>query len=336
MQSKKVELKPKVIPMTPNQKPSVTKETPDEVIITLNDRPAIMKVTTLQNPNTINVQTKQSKTLISEKPLINNQPTRVLMPEKNTESENPSLEDEESEYEIDYGEEVDGMDDLDDEYDVDEDESETSSNTTTQSQVTQSHQTSKRKPRTKKVYPPSDEMFDQLIKCMCELRETTRKVITLTRETQKCVNRENRELKNQVKKQKGDKPKRTPRGFAIPSLISNEMMDYLLNIAKITHVDRKVNNQVIGQVKIESGCQLARNELTSALCEHFRNSGMRKNEQDHRKIYLDSDTTKLFGIDVIQFTETGGLISENNEPIITYFDLQKYLPRHCGKNAVGH
>lgn len=194
----------------------------------------------------------------------------------------------------------------------------------------------KRKPRTKKTYPPSESMFKELIKAMCEQRDATRKVITLARETEKCTNNEMKSLKAIVKKQKGDKPRRKPRGFALPSLISQEMVDYLLNEAKITYIDRKVSGQVVGQIKIETGCSLARNELTAALCQHFATHGMRKNEQDKRKIYLDKATTVLFGIDRDQFTKDGGQLSLQGEVIITYFELQKYLPRHCGKKALGH
>lgn len=194
----------------------------------------------------------------------------------------------------------------------------------------------RRKPRTKKVYPSNEKMFDELIKAMCEQREATRKVITLAKETQKCVNHELKAFRSAAKKTKTDKPKRKPRGFALPSPISKEMVDYLINEAKITHIDRKVEDQVIGQIKIEYGCSLARNELTSALCRHFENHNMRKNEQDKRKIYLDKVTTKLFNIDKKQHSEAGGLLSAEGEIIITYFDLQKYLPSHCGKKATGH
>lgn len=196
--------------------------------------------------------------------------------------------------------------------------------------------TTKRKQRTKKVYPPSDEMFDELIKSMCELREITRKVITLTRETQKATRKEMKELNATIKKDKSEKPVRKPRGFALPSPVSDEMVDYLINYAKITQIDRKNADQSTYPVKIEKGCLLARNELTSALCTHFKNSLMRKNELDKRDIHLDARTTQLFGIDVKTFTENGGRLSTNGEPIITYFDLQKYLPKHCGKQAKGH
>lgn len=194
----------------------------------------------------------------------------------------------------------------------------------------------KRKPRTKKVYPPSDDMFDELIKSLCDLREITRKAITLARETQKASRKEIKELNGSIKKEKSDKPTRKPRGFALPSPISDEMVDYLLNEANITQISRKVGDQVVGVVKIEHGCQLARNELTAALCTHFRTSLMRKNELDKRDIHLDGKTSRLFRIDTNKFVENGGRLSSTGEPIITYFDLQKYLPVHCGKQATGH
>jgi hypothetical protein len=196
----------------------------------------------------------------------------------------------------------------------------------------------KRKSRTKKTYPPSDRMFDDLLSSMILLRDLTRKVITLTKETQKSLKSEVKGLNQTLKKERNEKPTRKPRGFALPSPISNEMVDYLNNVANITEVERKIPDlsspdqpPTIVMVKLEYGCTLARNELTSALCNHFRNAEMRKNDLDKRDIHLDKKTVELFGIDPKQFEETGGRISEGGEPIITYFDLQKYLPRHCGK-----
>jgi hypothetical protein len=186
------------------------------------------------------------------------------------------------------------------------------------------------------VYRPSDDLYEELIKSMCELREVSRKIITLTRETQKATRKEIKELNLKIKKDKSDKPQRKPRGFALPSLISDEMVDYLVKTANITQIERKIGDQPACPVKIESGCLLARNELTSALCVHFRTSLMRKNDADKRDIHLDEKTTKLFGIDKEKFAETGGRLSASGEPIITYFDLQKYLPKHCGKQAKGH
>jgi hypothetical protein len=295
----------------------------DDVVITVSDLPTVQG-------NTVFTISKPQGTISAP---------RVLVPEKTVTSpaavQNENDVDDEDEYDDD-DEDMDGEGDEDFDDDLEETESVAPQTHQTTQLATDRPTVQKRKPRTKKVYPPSDNMFEQLIKLMCEMREVTRKAITMTREAQKCVCREGRDFRNQIKKQKGEKPKRIPRGFAKPAAISNEMVHYLQNVAKITQVDRKIDGNVVGQIKIELGCALARNELTSALCKHFRDSGMRKNDQDHRKIYLDKVTTQLFGIDVKKFTENGGIVSENGEPIITYFDLPKYIPRHCGKNSVGH
>jgi hypothetical protein len=191
----------------------------------------------------------------------------------------------------------------------------------------------KRKARVKKTYPPSDELYSQLIQSMTELRDLTRKITVLVKDAQKVSKKEIKSANNLVRKGKtGGKAK----GFACPAPISNEMINYLLNEANITSIDRIMPDQTIVPVPIETGCLLARNELTAALCEHFRLSNMRKNLSDKRDIYLDPATTKLFNIDIKQFTEDGGRVSQDGEPIITYFNLQRYLPQHCGKLSEGH
>jgi len=194
----------------------------------------------------------------------------------------------------------------------------------------------KRKPRTKKIYPPSDDMFDQLISSLYELRDVTKKVINIAKETQKSTKIDIKNLNTKIKKDNDYISTRKPRGFALPTTVSNEMIDYLINVAGITHIERKLPDQSVNIIKIEYGCLLARNELTSALCNHFRTSQMRKNEADKRDIHLDEETRKLLGIDKNRFIEEGGRISTSGDPIITYFDLQKYLPHHCGKKSIGH
>ena len=326
MQSNKVTVKPKIYATEPSlqniQNPS------NPIINDFKSLKSTGKPTVISIPLTTTIS--GGKTILSSNL---SQPTRILMPEKQTKEEE---EEEEQEEEQDEEEEEDEEDEEDEEQEEQDEEEEHEEDVGSNVVKSAPQVAPKRKPRTKKTYPPSDTMFDQLIKNLCELRETTRKVITLTRETQKCINRETRELKNQLKKQKGEQPQRKPRGFGLPSLVSREMVDYLLNVAKITEVDRKVKKVVVGQIKIEHGCELARNELTSALCQHFRDSGMRKNELDHRDIHLDSVTSKLFGIDIKKYSEDGGRISILKEPVITYFDLQKYLPNHCGVKAIGH
>lgn len=338
---KKVELKPAKKATPPKPIPTV-EEDDNEPTVTVTDQPMFSRPRTSSDIKVVKpqmastVQDMFASMMQTPKLSSSLQPPqpRVIVPETSKKSSHDKEDDEDDDDE--EKNDHDGEDDEDD-GDEGEEDGEEDMDDPAVGQPSSTLETKSRKPRTKKTYPPGDFMYEALIKALCDLREQTRKVITMARETQKCTNRETRDLKNVVKKQKGEKPKRKPRGFALPSCISNEMIDYLLNVAKITKVDRKVGKQVVGQVTIEPGCLLARNELTSALCTHFRDSGMRKDPQDHRKIYLDKVTEKLFGIDSKKFKEEdGGTLSSTGEPIITYFDLQRYLPRHCSKQAAGH
>jgi hypothetical protein len=157
------------------------------------------------------------------------------------------------------------------------------------------------------------------------LKEGTR----VLREVRKFITRS-----DQQQKKVKTKPKqmRKPTGFARPRGLSEEMITFLNKNAGIKELDVQRKDDPVASVKIEKGCKLARNELTKALCYHFKNNNMRKDPEDQRKIYLDDATRKLFRIDIADFKKGGGNVSDNNEPVITYFDLQKYLPVHCLKD----
>jgi len=136
---------------------------------------------------------------------------------------------------------------------------------------------------------------------------------------------------------KKNKPKpkqpREPTGFACPRQLSEEMITYLRNQADLKELT-VIRGKEIPQesvVNITSGCLLARNELTKALCNHIKGSGMQKNPKDKREIYLDEATAKLFHIDSNEFQSSGGKLSEEGEPIVTFFNLQKYLAVHFTK-----
>jgi len=246
-------------------------------------------------------QTKNMKSTVDEVIIIPNQPIRTIVP--------------------DYDEETEETEDVEE---IEEEEEEKPRPIITHRKP--------RKQRSKNVPPPTEEVFIELAQYMCELKELTRKVMLLSKAAQQASKKELRDLHMLIKKKNNDSPPRKPRGFALPSPISAEMVDYLLNVAKITCVTRKTSDTTI-EVPIGPGCMLARNELTSALCSHFKSSSMRKNKSDKREIHLDTRTVELFGIDLKTFKEKGGQLSPEGEPIITYFDLQKYLPKHCGKKV---
>ena len=153
------------------------------------------------------------------------------------------------------------------------------------------------------------------------------------------VNRVLRDVKrfvtryDQQQKKMKTKPKQTrkPTGFARPRGLSDEMIQFLNSHAGIKEIKVSRKDDDVQSVKIEQGCKLARNELTKALCDYFKDSNMRKDPEDKRKIFLDDATRKLFRIDLNEFKSGGGTVSETGEPVITYFALQKYLPIHCLK-----
>lgn len=121
---------------------------------------------------------------------------------------------------------------------------------------------------------------------------------------------------------------RNPTGFAKPRGISDEMFKYLTQVAGVSKINVSRANEEPTELQLTPDCKLARNELTKVLCAHFKDRNMRKNPDDQRKIYLDKETCELFRINPSTFT---GTYSEAGEPIISYFDLQKYLPVHCLK-----
>lgn len=63
---------------------------------------------------------------------------------------------------------------------------------------------------------------------------------------------------------------------------------------------------------------MSRVRLTMALIAIFKNN-MIKDATDRRKIFLDEATVKLFQIDIDEFRSKGGQVSDDNEPIMTYF-----------------
>ena len=153
------------------------------------------------------------------------------------------------------------------------------------------------------------------------------------------VNRVLRDVKrfvakyDQQQKKMKSKPKQTrkPTGFARPRGLSDEMIQFLNSHAGIKEIKVSRKDDDVQSVKIEHGCKLARNELTKALCDYFKDSNMRKDPEDKRKIFLDDATRKLFRIDLNEFKSSGGTVTDSGEPVITYFALQKYLPIHCLK-----
>jgi len=120
------------------------------------------------------------------------------------------------------------------------------------------------------------------------------------------------------------KKERKPTGFACPRAISDSLVIYLreqVGLDELT-VNRSGQEQT---VLIKPGCQLARNEVTRVLHQHFKQLGLLKDKSNKRKIYLDQTTTELFQIDLEDHVLKGHEVSPEGEPIITIFQFQSYL-----------
>lgn len=93
---------------------------------------------------------------------------------------------------------------------------------------------------------------------------------------------------------------RTLSGFAMPSLLSDELYDFL---------------------KIEKGTLIPRKDVTKLINEYIKDNNLR-NEEDKRKILPDSSLKKIFNC--------------GDEDTVTYFNLQTYMKHHFIKdpNAV--
>lgn len=182
-----------------------------------------------------------------------------------------------------------------------------------------------RKPRTKKEYPPSEELFDQMIDKMKEFKKLQQQITILVQETKKALKKEKRNINNQSTLPKIHKP----RGFAQPAPISDELLHFILNDAHVTHITRNDEEGKETVIHIEHGCLIARHEIVTILCNYFMDHKLRKNPKDNREIYLDHTLVNLFKINTDNFI---GSISPDNEPIISYFEVQKYIAQHCGKN----
>ena len=125
---------------------------------------------------------------------------------------------------------------------------------------------------------------------------------TLTIEVKRLEKRVTKEFKDASRKNKKggykkatDKPKRAPSGFAKPSIISDELSNFL------------------GK---NSGVEMARTEVTKYITQYIKEHGL-QNPSNKRHILPDTKLKALLNV------------KESDE--VTYFNLQKYMKHHFPK-----
>lgn len=100
-------------------------------------------------------------------------------------------------------------------------------------------------------------------------------------------------LEQKTHKKQKPKPVRKPCGFARPSVVSNEMCDFM---------------------KMPHGSSVSRTEVTKSLIQYIKEHNL-QNQANKRQILPDETLYQLFG-------------EESRKQEITYFTMQKFMNKH--------
>ena len=139
--------------------------------------------------------------------------------------------------------------------------------------------------------------FKELVSALNGVQTQVRSAIVAVRATEKLVTKKLREAnkKNRKKNKDSNKSKRAPSGFAKPSLISNELSQFL----------GKPENTM-----------MARTEVTKYLTKYIKDHNL-QDPLNKRKIVPDDALKKVLNV--------------SDEEDVTYFNLQKHMKHHFPK-----
>ena len=144
-----------------------------------------------------------------------------------------------------------------------------------------------------------EAQFNDLNSKLTALKTLEAEIVGDLRRLQKTVTRHLKEVtkknKRRTKVDPEDKQKRAPSGFAKPTIISDELCEFL------------------GK---DHGSEMARTEVTKELTKYIKQYNL-QDEKDRRKILPDPKLKKLLNI------------QDGQE--VTYFNLQKYMKVHFPK-----
>ena len=144
-----------------------------------------------------------------------------------------------------------------------------------------------------------ESQFNDLNSKLAALKTLEAEIVGDLRRLQKTVTRHLKEVtkknKRRTKVDPEDKQKRAPSGFAKPTIISDELCEFL------------------GK---DHGSEMARTEVTKELTKYIKQYNL-QDEKDRRKILPDPKLKKLLNI------------QDGQE--VTYFNLQKYMKVHFPK-----
>ena len=129
-------------------------------------------------------------------------------------------------------------------------------------------------------------VLDELLK----VKTTTTDLIASVKKLQTAIAKERKQYAKKGKKTNG--VKRAPSGFAKPTTLSKELMDF---------------------IGVPEGSLMARTEVTKKITTYIKDHKL-QDQKDRRHILPDKKLTKLLKL--------------GKEDVVTYFNLQKYLKVH--------
>lgn len=136
-------------------------------------------------------------------------------------------------------------------------------------------------------------LFNKLINQFQDIQLVMKTLHSNLKVLQKEINKEKKEYKKKESKhKKKSNKKRSPSGFAKPSLISNELANFL---------------------NLPDGSELARTDVTSKVIAYIKEHNL-QNPENKKEIILDDKLNNL-------------LIPQDDTPI-TFFNIQTHLKKH--------
>lgn len=137
------------------------------------------------------------------------------------------------------------------------------------------------------------EQFEGIINSLTHFKIEISNLQQQIRSVEKNVKKQMKEFNKEIIKNKSkNKGNRKPSGFAKPSKVTNELCEFMNK---------------------KEGEEIARTEVTKALCSYIKENKL-ENKDNSKIIYPDNKLKTLLGIE------------EGEE--LTYFTIQKYMNKH--------
>ena len=133
-------------------------------------------------------------------------------------------------------------------------------------------------------------LFLSLLEKLNTLKTLHKDISSEVKTLEKTVNKSMKSVKKELDKKK--KSKKTPSGFAQPTLVTKELCDFL---------------------NLKEGSKLARTEVTKAIIQYIKSNKL-QDDENKKKIAPDEKLKLLLGM--------------HQSDQLDYFSLQKYMNKH--------